>query len=85
MRIIFARLLARTVLIIATGQQFGFANFPLNLALPSHASLTLTWEGQDGYVNMTLFQFYYFGGGDVFKDIITSTSLSHTQLQKREI
>jgi Na+-transporting NADH:ubiquinone oxidoreductase subunit NqrB len=81
MRIAFASLLARTVLFTAaTGQQFGFTNFPLNLSLPSHASLTLTWQGQDGYVNMTLSQFYYFGGGDVFKDIITSTSLTLTQL-----
>jgi hypothetical protein len=81
MKIAFARLLARTVLFtIATGQPFGFTNFPLNLALPSHESLTLTWQGQDGYVNMTLFQFYYFGGGDMFRDTITSTSLSLTQL-----
>jgi hypothetical protein len=81
MRIAFARLLARTTLFtVAMGQQFGFTNFPLNLALPSHASLTLTWQGQDGYANMTLSQFYYFGGGDVFRDIITSTSLSVAQL-----
>jgi hypothetical protein len=79
-----AKLLVATALIsIVAAQGLGFTNFLLNLTLHTDQSLPLTWQGQDSYVNITLAQFYYFGGGSDYKGTITSKlSISHQSQSK---
>src|SRR6266536_1947545 len=39
---------------------------------PHRPILALTCHGQDNYVNISLAQFYYYGGGSEFRAVITS-------------
>lgn len=67
----FLLLVAHLASLVAS--QLEFINFPLNLTLPISQSFDLHWHGQDSYVNISLAQFYYFGGGSEVRDYITSS------------
>ena len=76
-------LFATALASIAVAQELQFTSFLLNLTLHTGESVSFTWQGQDSYVNITLAQFYYFGGGSDYKGIITSrASISHRPSEK---
>jgi hypothetical protein len=57
--------------VTALSQDLGFVDFASNLTVTPGDTITLTWQNQQDYVNITLARFYFYGGGSEYHSLIT--------------